>query len=107
MCLINLKEQTEKDINIGLINPLQLDFAPEAKQQKDQRNMSKALEELEKMDKIDRSTKKTHGRQNSLIRSRRGVIGRSMLDVHQFLFRSDWTLAARGHAYMNIIPIKI
>jgi len=25
-------------------------------------------------------------------------VGRSMFDVHQFLFRSDWTLAASGGA---------
>jgi hypothetical protein len=25
-----------------------------------------------------------------------------MFDVHQFLFRSDWTLAASGGAYMKL-----
>jgi hypothetical protein len=33
-------------------------------------------------------------RQNTFIR-------RSMFDVHQFLFRSDWTLAASGAAYIR------
>jgi hypothetical protein len=28
-------------------------------------------------------------------------VGRSMFDVHQFLFRSDWTLAASGGARMK------
>ncbi len=29
-------------------------------------------------------------------------VGRSMLDVHQFLSRFDWTLAASGDAYMKL-----
>ena len=33
-------------------------------------------------------------------------VGRSMFDVHQFLFRSDWTLAASGAAYVKLHKIR-
>jgi hypothetical protein len=29
-------------------------------------------------------------------------VERSVFDVHQFLFRFDWTLAASGDAYMKL-----
>ena len=46
------EEQAERDINIGLINPQLLDFAPESNQQSDHCDISKVLKELEEMGKI-------------------------------------------------------
>ena len=34
-------------------------------------------------------------------------VGSSMFDVHQFLPRSDWSLAARGGAYMKNIKFLL
>ena len=46
------KEQVERDINIGLINPKKLDFDDKSKQNKNPVNISRIFEELDEMGKM-------------------------------------------------------
>jgi hypothetical protein len=41
---------------------------------------------------------------NLFLKRQNTIIRRSMFDVHQFLFRSDWTLAASGAARVKLHP---